>query len=55
MDDAAGAIAVLNDTIKREPERLEIRRFGAQPAQRGLRIGDGCADGLVDLMGDGGG
>ncbi len=28
MDDAAGAIAVLNDTIKRPPGRFEIRRFG---------------------------
>ena len=49
MDDAAGAIAVLNDTIERPPERLQIWRLGSQPAQSGLGIGDGDADGLVWL------
>ena len=51
-DDGACPVAVPDNAVERLPDLIQIRRVGAQPAQRRLGVGDRSGDRLVHFMGD---
>ena len=53
-DHLAGARSIPHNARERVPRFLEIGLVPVQPAQTSLAIGHDAAQGLIDLMGDGG-